>query len=340
MSSPQVENRKKILHKYFENPQASIRSIARELNFHHTTVSKVIKRYKETLSVERKPGSGRKKGFVDKKLANKILRSLKVHPELSDNDRAKKYHTSRSTVIRIRQANNYKSYRARKYPNRTDKQNITIKKRLRKLYDEILTKHGGCVIMDDETYVKLDFNQLPGQKFYTSLRRGNVPPKYKYIYMDKFAKKLMIWQAICSCGRKSEVFITSETMTRQVYIAECLEKRLLHFIQSHRTPIIFWPDLASCHYSKVTTEWLNHHGIQFVPKSHNPPNCPQFRPIEKFWAIVKRKLKNSAGRALNARSLKMRWDNAAKTVTRQTVRDMMGSINTKVRLALRNKEDF
>lgn len=104
--------------------------------------------------------------------------------------------------------------------------------------------------MDDETYVKRDFKQLPGQKYYVSSIRGNVPNRYKFVQQDKFAKKYLIWQCICSCGLKSRTFVTSSTLNADLYIKECLQKRLLPFIRSHRSSVKFWPDLASIHYAK------------------------------------------------------------------------------------------
>jgi transposase len=41
-----------------------------------------------------------------------------------------------------------------------------------------------------------------------------------------------------------------------------------------RVKIVFWPDLASAHYTKDTL----------------PPNISQLRSIENFWAILKRKV--------------------------------------------------
>ena len=54
--------------------------------------------------------------------------------------------------------------------------------------------------------------------------------------------------------------------------------------------IIFWPGLASYHYAKITRNWLEANNIQFVPKNDNPPNIPQARPIEDFWALLSRKV--------------------------------------------------
>ena len=48
------------------------------------TVSKVIlKQYKQSLRIERKPGSGRKKRFANQNKASKIIRILLKHPNMS-----------------------------------------------------------------------------------------------------------------------------------------------------------------------------------------------------------------------------------------------------------------
>ena len=104
--------------------------------------------------------------------------------------------------------------------------------------------------MDDETYIKCDFKQLPGPKFYTSIVRGRVSNKFKHKSLDKFGKKLLLWQTICSCGLRSPAFVTSSTLNSNVYIKECLQAGLLPFYRSHNVRCWFWPDLASCHYSK------------------------------------------------------------------------------------------
>ena len=79
--------------------------------------------------------------------------------------------------------------------------------------------------MDDETYIKCDFKQLPGPKFYTSIVRGRVSNKFKYKSLDKFGKKLLLWQIICSCSLRSRAFVTSLHLNSDVYIKECLQAR-------------------------------------------------------------------------------------------------------------------
>ena len=50
-----------------------------------------------------------------------------------------------------------------------------------------------------------------------------------------------------------------------------------------RNDIVFWPDLATCHYSGENLKLLDNSGIFRVPKNLNPPNAPQVRPIENYW---------------------------------------------------------
>ena len=59
--------------------------------------------------------------------------------------------------MKVKKFYNFKSYQVIKYPNRSDKQSLTAKTRARKLYDKVLTKFNGCIIMDDKTYIKCDF---------------------------------------------------------------------------------------------------------------------------------------------------------------------------------------
>lgn len=74
------------------------------------------------------------------------------------------------------------------------------------------------------------------------------------------------------------------------------------FIEKYHSEdeIMFWPDLASCHYAKKT---LNEQNIPFVPKNDNPPNVPQARPIENFWAVLKRKVYEKGWEAQNDKQL-------------------------------------
>lgn len=168
--------------------------------------------------------------------------------------------------------------------------------------------------MDDETLIKADFRQNPHQKFYVVKQRGSVSKIFKYKKMDKFARKYIVWQGICSCGRVTRPFVTNGTINSEIYIKECIEKRLLPLYGSHNVPPLFWPDLAMCHYSAATIACYDRNSISYVTKKCNPPNSPELRPVEKFWAHVKQKLLKKFRPAKTAQDFKKKWDLAVRDI--------------------------
>ena len=132
---------------------------------------------------------------------------------------------------------------------------------------------------------------MPGNKNFYSDDPNKTPPEIMFNPVSKFdTDKVMIWVAFSRRGI-SQVYIAPQrtSMDGQLYRKECL-KRLYRFIDESRDQIIFWPDLATCHYAGLTLESLAENGVNHVPKDHNPPCCPQIRPIENFFGILKQKV--------------------------------------------------
>ena len=140
----------------------------------------------------------------------------------------------------------------------------------------------------------------------------------------------MVWQAICSCGRRSSAYIAKGNMRAETYIKECLQKRFLPFTRSHNPNPLFWPDLASIHYAKKTMEWYEANNIDIVPIEANPPNCPHLRPVEKYWAILKQKLHRSQKSALNYLSFARLWAGVTKMVLDPVVKRLMSGLGGKI----------
>ncbi|CAF4217618.1 unnamed protein product [Rotaria socialis] len=44
--------------------------------------------------------------------------------------------------------------------------------------------------------------------------------------------------------------------------------------------VLFWPDLATNHYSHKVMDYLDDNEVQMVHKEWNPQNCPESRAIE------------------------------------------------------------
>jgi transposase/predicted DNA-binding protein YlxM (UPF0122 family) len=325
----EVETRKLIIKFFQENPRWTLQKIAKEAKVHRQTVSDVIRRFKKDLTVNRKIGSGRKSEFYSPKKVKKVINIFRRDPNTSVRKMAQKVDTSATTVQRIKTKSGLKSYKVQKVPDRNTVKNVEAKKRAAKLKKDFFQKHD-CCIMDDETYVYYDFKQLPGQEHYVADARGNVFEQFRTKKVTKFPKKHLVWQAICSCGQRSKFLVFSGSINSNIYIEECLKKGLLPLLRSHSVSTFFWPDLASSHYSKATLEWYKANGVNFVPKEANPPNCPELRPIEKYWAQVKRILKETKQVSKNETDFKRKWRVASGKVSETTIKTMMGRVPEKI----------
>ena len=281
------------------------------------------------MNVFRKIGLGRRKGFSCTQNVKKVKALLERNPRLSNRKLAVKANCSEKTVRKIKQSVGLKTYKVQTVPDRNANKNVKAQQRARKLKSGFLAKKK-CCIMDDETYVLCEFSQLPGQEFYSATKRGGVEEKFRSKKKSKFPKKFLVWQAICGCGKRSKCFVTSGTINTEVYVKECLQKRLLPFISQHGGLTFFWPDLASCHYGKAAKKWYEDNNVDLVQREANPPNCPELRPIERYWALVKRQLKTTNKRAQTIADFRNKWNNAAKNVTETTIASLMAGIPEKL----------
>lgn len=326
-----VEKRKSIVSKYCSGNGMSMRKLAKEEGVSVHAVQNAIKRFGNHFTLKDLPGRGRKPGASRPDLDKKICKQFSGKKEISVRNCAKKCGTSVSMVQRVKKRNDLKTFKKQKQPKRSAIQSSLVKTRARKLYDQVLCRNEQCIIMDDETYVKLDYKTLPGPQFYTVEIGTEVPNSDKSIFCEKFGKKVLVWQAICQCGMKSIPFFTQQSLNAEIYRKECLQKRLLPLIRKHDKQVLFWPDLASCHYASSVLEWFREKNILFIEKTVNPPNCPEIRPIEKFWALMKAKLRKNVKPAEDLTQFKKDWNRVTKTVNESVVQNLMRHIKNKVR---------
>lgn len=64
----------------------------------------------------------------------------------------------------------------------------------------------------------------------------------------------------------------------------------------------------------------------------NPPNCPELRPIEHYWSIIKGILKKNTNEAKNLNDFKIKWETATQRVPKETVQKMMRGVKARVRI--------
>ncbi|KAF2894887.1 hypothetical protein ILUMI_11291 [Ignelater luminosus] len=104
---------------------------------------------------------------------------------------------------------------------------------------------------------------------------------------QEYSKKFLIWQAICTCVLKSDSVLL-------------LDPLMAIFMLKN-------PDLATCHYGKLAQEFYPSSNISIVSKDSNPLTWLELRPVERYWALKKRKLKNTKSQSANINDFCQKW---------------------------------
>ena len=94
--------------------------------------------------------------------------------------------------------------------------------------------------------------------------------------------------------------------------------KLIPFIKKYHTnddAMIFWSDLARAHYSKEVLTYFDEASVPIVPKTINPPNIPQGRPIEDFWGVLVQLIYEQNLEAKTAKQLERRIRKTLKKST-------------------------
>ena len=144
---------------------------------------------------------------------------------------------------------------------------------------------------------------------FTQITSKNVHLKLPQSQKKKIKYKILVWAAISEKGisRPYVGRVRGEAVDANIYTYGCLPN-LLNFISDNhqKDGIMFWPDLASCHYTRITRDWLAANKIPFVPRNNNPPNIPQARPIETLWSMLSRRVYDSGWEATDEEHLPRR----------------------------------
>ena len=212
------------------------------------TIRVIINRCLRTGSSEFKPKPGRSRTVATPEVVKAVKKKL-INRNTSERVVAKEVGISDTTVHRIKSEHNIKTHKCIETPSYENDQADRAQNLCRKLYRKSSKK---VFILDDETYVPADPKQVHVRKFYNFTDKSKVPNSVRFKPKAKFPKKFLVWQVIDELGNVSKPYVKLKSMKSDEYLEECLKKILLPFIQKYHSDsdVLFWPDLASIHYSK------------------------------------------------------------------------------------------
>ncbi len=238
-----------------------------------------------------------------------------------------------------------KFYRMRRWKRKTrpkvsEKQKILQKIRLNKMRRTIAKPSSKVqIVIDDESYFTIEDKKCSRNDSFYAFDIENVDPNVKFKNVGKFTAKLLVWIAFSSRGFAKAFFMRSRgAINAKTYSKYCIIKRLVPFLREKHSDnnYLFWPDLASSHYTKEKLETFKQHDVRYVPKDMNPPNIPQLRPIEDLWAQLKQKVYENDWSTHSIPKLILRIKKKLKEFSPSMCQSYMSDILTRIRFAADN----
>jgi len=295
-----------------------------------------IKRVDNNLSLERSPGSGSHHA-ISQKIKDKIIEENVNEIGRTYRSIGHNHKIDDKTVKDILIKAGIKKKKRIKAPKSNENQQIRQKTCLGKLRRGLMMPSNDSeIIFDDESYFTLDGSDFHGNDHYFAFDGLPASDLVKYKTITKFPSKVMVWLAISSRGISQPFIINSgNAINAQTYKNECIKKRLVKFINKYHSDnnYIFWPDLASSHYAKVTLADYERLNIKVVPKDQNPPNVPQLRPIENYWAILKQRVYRNGWRAESHEDLIKKIKLELRKTSAMTCQNLVRHVKTNIRIA-------
>ncbi|XP_065662792.1 uncharacterized protein LOC136085417 [Hydra vulgaris] len=233
--------------------------------FARSTIYDNLKRLETVQSFSDRMHPGRQTSWTREKKAE-LTRLVNNRKGVSQRKIGIKFGVNQSTIGRQLKKMNIKYRKREKTPKYTIEQQVKAKKRSRKLVNQLYNTKS-LLVIDDEKYFCFAGDNMPGNSGYYTNNKKTCPESVRFIGKEKFPKKLLMWIAISD------------------------QKQLLPFIHKYHGDFnyLFWPDLASSHYSKDSLNWMDQY-VYYVDKESNPLNVPQARPIENFWGHLAQKV--------------------------------------------------
>jgi hypothetical protein len=296
------------------------------------TVYHAIDKLQTAQPIKEKKRTGRPTTWTPAKKAN-LKRLVNNRTGVSQRRLGRKFAVNQSTVSRQLTKMSIPYRKREKTPKYTERQQQKAEELSGKLAND-LYRSACSVILDDESYFPFAGDNIPGNAGYYTTDKRKCPESVRFHGKEKFPKKILVWIAISKRGMSEPLFrpTKSVAINSEIYIDECLEQRLLPFIHKHHPDFnyVFWPDLASAHYSKATISWMDEN-VNYVPKTTNPPNVPQARPIENFWGCLKQKVYDGGWKATSEEQLIRRIKSKLTEFDSSYVETLMAGVKAKVK---------
>lgn len=281
----------------------STKDIADIVGIDPTTVRRVLKKFADRGTVERKSGTGSHQKKQSKKIKAKVKRAIKKDSALSMRKVAKKANVHESTVRRAVKQLGMKSYVRRQRQLITEKTRKTREAKAKVLLNWV--KHHGNVIkiFSDEKLWTVDQARNSRNDRYLASEVNEVPP----VNRTKHPASAMMLGVVASDGEKMPPHWFPKGLKigakEYIEVMQMVVKPWLD-VTYPNGGYVFQQDSAPGHKAKVTQKWCTENLAGFWPWTMWPPSSPDLNPLDYgIWSALQPKACATSHASVNALKL-------------------------------------
>jgi len=318
------------------NQKYSFREISKRLSVSLGSVSRIIKKYNNNESLNRKRGSGRKnslnrssKNFIISQRRNiENFNATKVARILKEE---KNIEVCAQTVRNFLHSEGFHAYSPSKKPLLLQK-HINLRYEICKKWSFLPDDYWNDVLFSDESKFTL-FNS-DGRSFVWREKGLRNSKEYVKSTLKFGGGSVMVWGCFSSKGFGKLVRIDG-IMDKYSYV-NILKNNLFTSVSSlGHTNFLFQQDNDPKHTSKYTKEFFLEKNINCIPW---PSQSPDLNPIENVWGYIKAQLSGKTFKDKNDLFDKIKniWENLSIDYAKK----LTLSMNKRILECLRNKGSY
>lgn len=297
--------------------------IARQMGRTQSTISRVLKRFRETATNQRRPGQGRKRATTrneDRFLKIQCLRQRFVTSAtlLTELRNATGRIINQQTVRNRLKEYHLKPYEAALGP-RLERNHKRDRLEFARNHLEWGEEDWSNVLFSDESRFCLYTNDRR-QKVYR--RPGERYAQCNFKETVGFGGgSVMVWGGI-SLEAKTDLAVL-ENLTADQYITEILGPHVMPFAAGMGDAFVLMHDNARPHTARIVTEYLAEVGITVMDW---PARSPDLNPIEHLWDDMGKKVRSMQHRPQNLPELMLALQQAWENIDQAYVRSLILSM--------------